>query len=93
MGRAAAVAQFGRFRIAGFVAWWLWWVVHIFYLIGYRNRLAVMIGWAWQYFAFWRGARLITGRAWSPTASRDVPSDPGADPAVSGAPPGTADAG
>ncbi|MDA0372487.1 MAG: NAD(P)/FAD-dependent oxidoreductase [Planctomycetota bacterium] len=93
VGRAAAVAQFGRFRIAGLVAWWLWWVVHIFYLIGYRNRLAVMIGWAWQYFAFSRGARLITGRAWSPTASRDVPSDPGADPAVSGAPPGTADAG
>ncbi len=66
VGRAAAVAQFGRFRIAGFVAWWLWWVVHVFYLIGYRNRIAVMIGWAWQYFAFSRGARLITGKAWLP---------------------------
>lgn len=93
VGRAAAVAQFGRFRIAGFVAWWLWWVVHIFYLIGYRNRLAVMIGWAWQYFAFSRGARLITGRAWSPTAGREVPSDPGAGSASRGAPPGTANAG
>ena len=66
VGRAAAVAQFGRFRIAGFVAWWLWWVVHVFYLVGYRNRIAVMIGWAWQYFAFSRGARLITGKAWRP---------------------------
>jgi NADH dehydrogenase len=89
VGRAAAVAQFGRFRIAGFVAWWLWWVVHIFYLIGYRNRLAVMIGWAWQYFAFSRGARLITGRAWSPTAGRDGAAAPGAGPAGPGAPPGT----
>jgi NADH dehydrogenase len=89
VGRAAAVAQFGRFRIAGFVAWWLWWVVHIFYLIGYRNRLAVMIGWAWQYFAFSRGARLITGRAWSPTEGRDGAAAPGAGPAGPGAPPGT----
>jgi NADH dehydrogenase len=89
VGRAAAVAQFGRFRIAGFVAWWLWWVVHIFYLIGYRNRLAVMIGWAWQYFAFSRGARLITGRAWSPTEGQDGAAAPGAGPAGPGAPPGT----
>lgn len=41
----------------------------IAYLIGYRNRLAVMIGWAWQYFAFARGARLITGRSWEPSAA------------------------
>lgn len=67
IGRAAAVGQIGRFELTGFLAWWVWWLVHIAYLIGYRSRIAVMIGWAWQYFAFARGARLITGRAWEPT--------------------------
>jgi NADH dehydrogenase len=69
IGRAAAVAQLGGWRFSGFFAWWLWWVVHIAYLIGFRNRLVVMLGWAWQYFAFSRGARLITGRAWQPSAA------------------------
>lgn len=67
IGRAAAVGQIGRLELTGFIAWWVWWIVHIAYLIGYRNRLSVMIGWAWQYFAFSRGARLITGRAWAPS--------------------------
>lgn len=66
IGRAAAVGHVGRLRVSGFVAWWLWWMVHIAYLIGFRNRIVCMIGWAWQYFAFARGARLITGRAWEP---------------------------
>ena len=52
------------------MAWWVWWMIHIAYLIGFRNRIVVMIGWAWQYFAFSRGARLITGRTWEP--SRDA---------------------
>ena len=68
IGRAAAVADLGRLHFAGFFAWWLWWLIHIAYLIGFRNRLVVMLGWAWQYFAFSRGARLITGRAWEPDA-------------------------
>jgi NADH:ubiquinone reductase (H+-translocating) len=68
IGRAAAVGQIGRLELTGFLAWWVWWLIHIAYLVGYRNRLAVMIGWAWQYFAFARGARLITGRAWEPRA-------------------------
>ncbi len=63
IGRAAAVGSLAGFEVRGFLAWWLWWIVHIAYLIGFRNRLSVMIGWAWQYFAFRRGARLITGRA------------------------------
>lgn len=71
IGRAAAVGQIGRLQFSGFVAWWLWWLIHIAYLIGFRNRLVVMIGWAWQYFAFSRGARLITGRAWEPGRSND----------------------
>lgn len=73
IGRAAAVGQIGRFELTGFLAWWVWWLIHIAYLIGYRNRIAVMIGWAWQYFAFARGARLITGRAWEPSKPPEAP--------------------
>ena len=71
IGSAKAVGKLGRLEVTGFVAWWIWWIVHIAYLIGFRNRLSVMIGWAWQYFAFSRGARLITGRTWEP--ARDAP--------------------
>ncbi|MBL8722924.1 MAG: NAD(P)/FAD-dependent oxidoreductase [Planctomycetes bacterium] len=70
IGRAAAVGQVGRLELRGYLAWWLWWMVHIAYLVGFRNRLVVMLGWAWQYFAFARGARLITGRAWEPQAAQ-----------------------
>ena len=69
IGRAKGVGTIGRLELRGFLAWWVWWLVHIAYLIGFRNRLVVMIGWAWQYFAFSRGARLITGRAWEPGAA------------------------
>jgi NADH dehydrogenase len=78
IGRAAAVAELGRWHFSGFFAWWLWWVVHIAYLIGFRNRIVVMLGWAWQYFAFSRGARLITGRAWEPTAAVPKGNEAGA---------------
>lgn len=66
IGRARAVGKIARVELHGWLAWWVWWVIHIAWLIGFRNRLAVMMGWAWQYFAFSRGARLITGRAWEP---------------------------
>lgn len=61
IGRAAAVAQFGKIHISGFLAWLSWLFVHIFFLIGFRNRLIVLIQWAWSYFTYERGARLITG--------------------------------
>jgi len=61
IGRAAAVAQFGKIHISGFVAWLAWLFVHIFFLIGFRNRLSVFFQWAWSYFTYERGARLITG--------------------------------
>lgn len=80
IGRARAVGEVGRFKIRGFFAWWTWWLIHIAYLVGFRNRLSVMTGWAWQYFAFSRGARLITGRAWEakrPTAALDESDRPG----------------
>jgi NADH:ubiquinone reductase (H+-translocating) len=61
IGRAAAVAQFGRLHISGYFAWLGWLFVHIFFLIGFRNRLIVMLQWAWSYITYERGARLITG--------------------------------
>jgi len=61
IGRSAAVADFGRFRMSGFLAWITWCVAHIFFLIGFRNRLVVMMEWAWAYVTYDRGARLITG--------------------------------
>jgi NADH dehydrogenase len=61
IGRAAAIAQFGKIHISGFLAWFAWLSVHILFLIGFRNRLIVLIQWAWSYLTFERGARLITG--------------------------------
>ena len=63
IGRAAAVADFGKFRLSGFLAWLAWLFIHIFFLIGFRNRAAVMFQWAWSYLTYERGARLITGDA------------------------------
>ena len=61
IGRAAAVAQFGKIHISGFIAWLSWLFIHILFLIGFRNRLLVFIQWAWSYVTYERGARLITG--------------------------------
>jgi NADH dehydrogenase len=61
IGRAAGIAQLGKIHISGYLAWLAWLFVHIFFLIGFRNRLLVMIQWAWSYFTYERGARLITG--------------------------------
>ncbi len=61
IGRARAVADFGRIRFGGFLAWVAWLAIHIFYLIGFRNRVLVLISWAWSYLTFRRGARIITG--------------------------------
>jgi NADH dehydrogenase len=64
IGRAAAVAQFGKsgkFHLSGYFAWLAWLFIHILFLIGFRNRLIVMIQWAWSYLTYERGARLITG--------------------------------
>ncbi len=61
IGRAAAVAEFGRLRLSGFIAWLAWLLVHIYFLIGFRNRLLVMLQWAWLYLRHDSGARLITG--------------------------------
>jgi len=59
MGRTSAVANFGRFTLCGFAAWVVWGLVHIWYLIAFRNRIRVLVNWIWQYARFSPGARLI----------------------------------
>lgn len=63
IGRAAAIAQFGRLHISGYVAWLAWLFIHIFFLIGFRNRILVLFQWAWSYLTYARSARLITGES------------------------------
>jgi NADH:quinone reductase (non-electrogenic) len=61
IGRKKAVVQFRRLRLSGYLAWWLWSLAHIYFLIGFRNRLVVAMNWAWTYVSSQRGTRLITG--------------------------------
>ncbi len=61
IGRAAAVAVIGRLKLSGLVAWLAWLLVHMMFLIGFRNRFLVLFEWAWAYVTWHRGARLITG--------------------------------
>jgi len=76
IGRAAAIAHVGRLQIGGFFAWLLWLLVHIFFLITFRNRVAVLFNWAYQYFTYKRGARLITGHRLKAGAESDVAVSP-----------------
>lgn len=59
IGRMAAVADFGRVRLSGLLAWWVWLTAHVYFLIGFRNRLVVLIDWAQAYWSYRRGARII----------------------------------
>jgi NADH dehydrogenase len=70
IGRGSAVADIGRFRLSGLVAWLIWIFIHIFALIGFRNRIAVMSEWAWAYVTFQRRVRLITGGKLWPTSKQ-----------------------
>lgn len=63
IGRRRAVADLGRLRLTGLAAWLLWCTAHLFFLVGFRNRLVVGASWLWSYLTFERGARLITGAA------------------------------
>lgn len=74
LGRAAAVAQLGRWKFSGYPAWLLWLFVHVLFLIGFRNRVIVLIQWAWSYLTYDRGARLITGTV---GAGREAPRTSG----------------
>jgi NADH dehydrogenase len=82
IGRAAAVASIGPLRFSGLPAWLAWLVVHIYFLIGFRNRVAVILQWAWSYVTFGRGARLITDTAeqWQYIEARHTLPPPDAEP-------------
>jgi len=67
IGRKSAVADFGRIRLSGFPAWLVWCVAHVWFLVGFRSRLSVILHWAWNYFTYARSARLITGPIHAPT--------------------------
>lgn len=64
IGKSRAVLQIGHFKMGGYFAWLAWLLIHIFYLIGFKNRIAVMAQWAWSYIFSKRGARLITEQKW-----------------------------
>jgi NADH:ubiquinone reductase (H+-translocating) len=76
IGRGAAVAEFTNTWFSGVLAWLLWLVVHIMFLVGFRNRVAVLLEWAWSYITFERGARLITGALPGASARNPVLSLP-----------------
>jgi NADH dehydrogenase len=70
IGRNRAIAEIKGFRLAGFDAWLVWLCIHIFFLIGFQNRLRVALQWAWSYLRFDRGARLITSTGYD--RSREI---------------------
>ncbi len=61
IGRMAAVVDFGRLKLSGLLAWWFWLTAHVFFLIGFRNRLVVLLNWFWAYWSYQRAARIILG--------------------------------
>lgn len=77
IGRKAAVADFEKIRLSGFVAWLLWSVAHVYFLIGLRNRFVVALAWFWNYVTFQRGARLITG---GESEEPPAPAEPAVEP-------------
>ena len=64
IGRSKAIIEIGRLRFGGLLAWFAWLLVHIYYLIGFENRIFVTLRWAWSFFNFRRGARLIVEKEW-----------------------------
>jgi NADH:ubiquinone reductase (H+-translocating) len=80
IGRKAAVADFGVIKVSGALAWWLWGLVHLLFLIGGRNRLAVVLNWSWSYFSFRPSTRLITGSS----SETETISEGGASEAFNG---------
>ena len=62
IGRMAAVVDFGRLKFSGLLAWWFWLTAHVFFLIGFRYRLVVLLNWCWAYWSYQRRARIILGK-------------------------------
>jgi len=67
IGRSKAILEIGSFKLNGWLAWVAWLTIHIYYLTGFKNRLLVVLQWAWSYITFKRGARLIVGKDWRHT--------------------------
>ncbi|MFN3189365.1 MAG: NAD(P)/FAD-dependent oxidoreductase [Aureliella sp.] len=80
IGRSRAIAETGKMKLTGFSAWLAWLVVHIYFLTGFRNRLFVIMSWAWSFLTFRRGARLILAKNWrSFPTEKPAPSDSQSD--------------
>jgi NADH:ubiquinone reductase (H+-translocating) len=77
IGRSRAITEFRGLKLTGVMAWWFWLLVHIYRLSGFRNRLSVLIHWAWSFMTFGRGARLIVGKEWQAYAPKPPASPPG----------------
>jgi NADH dehydrogenase len=73
IGRSRAICDTGRLRFGGFLAWLFWLGVHIYFLVGFRNRLFVVLQWAWSYVSYGRGARLIVSRDWRSEGGGELP--------------------
>jgi NADH dehydrogenase len=70
IGRRKAIAQIGKIRMSGFVAWLMWLFIHVYYLIGFKNKIFVIWQWGYAYFTFKRGARLIVDKEWRSQTSK-----------------------
>lgn len=71
VGRKSAIVQIKQINMGGFLAWLIWLFIHIYYLIGFKNRIMVFAEWAWSYLTFKRGARLILGKNWQASQSQE----------------------
>ncbi|MDF2696526.1 MAG: dehydrogenase-like protein [Labilithrix sp.] len=72
IGRSRAIAWARGVKLTGFIAWLAWLFIHVFYLIGFKNRLSVLFNWFWSYVSYKRGSRLITSTGWQPTAKHTL---------------------
>jgi NADH dehydrogenase len=72
IGRSAAVAQIGRLQFSGILAWLAWLVVHLVFLVGFRNKVAVFFNWVYSYFTYKRGMRIITGLSEDPVVAEKL---------------------
>ncbi len=75
IGRMAAVVHVGKLKLSGLLAWWFWLGAHVFFLIGFRNRLVVLLNWAWAYWSYQRAARIILGDGPGPERDPSAPPD------------------
>jgi NADH dehydrogenase len=74
IGRSSAIVKVGKLKFAGLFAWITWLVVHIYFLVGFKNRLMVVFSWGWSFLTFRKGARLIVDRDWRIGGETDSPS-------------------